>query len=279
MTNALEWEETVGRSWAKMHLRTDRSFAPLTRRMLGLLEAIPGNAILDIGSGAGELSLALARARPGAAVVGVDVSPDLIAAAQARGAGRGNARFVLADAARWREEGFAPDLLVSRHGVMFFDDPVVAFAYLHAISAPGARMLFSCFRTAAENPWASGVAKLLPQGDPAAAAAPQEAGQGPGPFAFADPEHVRSILSQAGWRDVAVEPFDFPWIAGVGSDPVADAAAYLSRIGPAAAAMRQLEGDERAAFEERLLAWLEAHREGERVAFSAAAWLVTAHYG
>jgi SAM-dependent methyltransferase len=83
-------------------------------------------------------------------VTGVDVSADLVAAASARAAGLDNVRFAVADASTWQPEQ-APDLYVSRHGVMFFPEPPAAFAHLSAIAAPGARIVFSCFRTARES--------------------------------------------------------------------------------------------------------------------------------
>ena len=270
MTDTLEWEGGVGRTWAAEWQRTDRSFAALTARLLAAIAAIPGRDLVDIGCGAGELGLALAEARPEARVLGLDVSAELVAAATMRARGRANCAFALADAARWTPDRGAPDLYVSRHGVMFFADPTAAFAHLADVAAPAARLCFSCFRSPAENPWASGIARLMPgQGEPADLNAP-------GPFAFADPERVRAILGDAGWRDPRFEPVDFRYLAGAGADPVADALDYFSRIGPAARAMRALDEPERSAFAGRLERWVAEHEADGEVAFPAAAWIVTA---
>lgn len=268
MTSGADWEDAVGRNWAKHYARTDRSFAGLTEHLLGRIGTHPGKAVLDIGCGAGELSLAIARARPHARVLGLDVSPELIAAVRERAGERGNVRFELRDAAAWHEQGYTPDLLVSRHGVMFFDDPPAAFAHLRDIADPDASLVFSCFRTARENRWASDIPDLL--------GLPALSSEGPGPFSFADPQLVEAILSAAGWAQVDFEPVDFAWIAGKGDDPVADALDFVSRIGPAAPALRALEGDDRAAAEAKLRGWFEEHRSGDIVAFAAAAWIVTA---
>lgn len=269
MTNIMDWQAQVGRTWADNYQLTDRSFAGLTQRLLERVTERAGDAVLDIGCGAGELTLAIARNRPGARVVGVDVSGDLINAARRRGEQLTNAEFILADAGNWREPGFSPDLLVSRHGVMFFDDPVAAFANLHDSASTDAELVFSCFRQASENPWAVGMAKVL--GLP-----PAGGSTAPGPFAFADPQHVENILSAAGWQGIAFEPVDFAYVAGVGEDPVADALAFFRRIGPAAPVLRALDGAARDAAEERLAEWLEGHRSGNLIAFGAAAWIVTA---
>ena len=63
-------------------------------------------------------------------------------------------------------------------------------------------------------------------------------GDAPGPFAFADPAYVTRLLGDAGWRDVGAEPFLFAYRVGGGDAPLDDAVRYLSRIGPAASALR-----------------------------------------
>lgn len=269
MTGAQEWQGKVGQNWAAEWERTDRSFAALTPHLLSAIAAEPGQRVIDIGCGAGELALAVAAARPDAQVTGIDISHELIEVAKARGGAHANLSFRLADAAQWQPDGVRPDLYVSRHGVMFFADPPAAFSHLAAIAAPGARMVFSCFRPASENLWAMEIARLLPPGRPSATTEFP-----PGPFAFADPDHARHCMK--GWRDVTFQPLDFAYVAGSGSNPVADALSFFSRIGPAAAAIRTLPDQSRAAFERGLLELVQSRHVGGRVCFPAAAWLVTA---
>jgi SAM-dependent methyltransferase len=270
MTGKMEWQGRVGSSWAEQWLRTDRSFAPLTKRLIeAILASGDSHAIVDIGCGAGELAIALATARPNVRVLGLDISADLIAAAAGRGTDPSNLNFAVADASTWNDTAFAPDLYVSRHGVMFFDDPVAAFTNLADVATPNAKLVFSCFRSPTENGWARKIAALMPSapsGDPHA----------PGPFAFADPDHVRTILRKSGWSNVAFEPVDFDYIAGKGADPVGDAVDFFGHIGPAARAIRGLTGDARIDFIARLRALAEAHVSADAVRFAAAAWIVTA---
>ena len=272
MVDMNEWQGRSGDTWAAEWRRTDRSFTLLTERLLERSRGFKFREVLDIGCGAGELSLAIARGRPAVSVTGVDVSPQLVATARERGAHLGNVDFSLSDAAKWSaQDGRAPDFLVSRHGVMFFDDPSAAFANLAAEAAPGASLMFSCFRDLAQNPAFTEVGRLLPDQPPAA-------GTAPGPFALADQGRVRAILNSGGWTDIAFEEFDYPMIVVAGENPVEDAVSYFSRIGPAARTMAELPQDAKARFLGRLRDLCERNCREGIVALPAAAWIVTAHW-
>jgi len=274
LTNKIEWQGRVGQTWAAEWRRTDRSFTGLTDVLLGRASTPGFRRALDVGCGAGELSLALARGHASAPVVGVDVSPELVEAAQGRGSHLPNVAFHCADAAGWQDADFVPDLIVSRHGVMFFDDPVRAFAHLARTAEAGARLVFSCFRELADNSWAQRPVALLPNG-----AVPQTDPLAPGPFAFADPRRIERVLGAAGWMQVHCEPADFAFVLGMGDDAVDDALSYLLAIGPAARAARELAEPERAAFVDRLRGLLAAQDEQGLVAMRAGAWIVTARSG
>lgn len=271
MTDASEWQGRVGANWASQWRRTDRSFAPLTERLLQRSREFAFGSALDVGCGAGELSLAIARSRPQCRVHGVDISPHLVGTAQERGANLANVAFELADAAAWQPEaGFAPELVVSRHGVMFFNDPRGAFAHLADVAAPGAALMFSCFREPAQNPFFTEVTRLLPAAPPAADP------HAPGPFAFADPARVEAILTDAGWRGVVFEPFDLAMVVGAGADPVEDAVTYFSSIGPAARAGVELPPGQAERLFDGLRNLARRHSLDGMVALRAGTWIVTA---
>lgn len=274
MTNIAEWQGQVGTSWANEWQRTDRSFAALTHILVKRIAA-SGDArfIADIGCGAGELSIELSKAQPAAQLLGLDISADLIAAARKRAAALPQLTFTLADAAHWRDTHFVPDLYVSRHGVMFFDDPVSAFANLAKAASADARLIFSCFRTPSENEWARKIAALLPSSS--AASNPFA----PGPFAFADTDYVRGLLQAAGWTDITFEAVDFDYVAGAGGDPVNDALDFFHHIGPAARTIRHLDGRHRETFLAQLRDLAAAHLHDGSVRFAAAAWIVQASKG
>lgn len=268
---AMDWQGRTGAAWAAEWRRTDRIFAGVTERLLTRSRDFTFTCALDIGCGAGELSLALARGRPGVEVFGVDISSQLVAAARERGENLLNAHFEMGDAAKWwPEDDIAFDFLVSRHGVMFFDDPRAAFAHLYELAAPGAGLLFSCFRGPEVNEMIAGVAQLLPP--PAEPPDPYA----PGPLAFADPDHVRPILEKAGWRDIVFEAHDFGTVVGAGEDPLADAIAFFSTIGPLAEAARQMDEPAREDLFKRLALMLEPRIIDRAIILRAGAWIVSA---
>lgn len=271
MTAKEDWQGKTGEGWASEWRRTDRSFGGLTEHLLTRSREFTFRHALDIGCGAGELSLALARGRPQARIVGVDVSPQLVEAARERAEHMSNLEFVLADAGRWRPaDDFAPQLLISRHGVMFFADPPAAFANVASFAGDNAALMFSCFRERAENPFFTAVGSLLPP--PAEAPDPYA----PGPFAFAERDHVTAVLTDGGWTAIDFEPFDFAMVAGAGDDPVEDAVSYFQRIGPAAAAMREMDPASRDDLLAAIRAVAEDHCRDGVVALRAASWIVTA---
>lgn len=107
-------------------------------------------ASLPVGCGTGSTTVAVARllGRSGRCT-GIDVSERMLAAARARAVReRVPASFVRADAQVHAFEERCFDLVVSRFGVMFFADPVVAFANLRRAAMVGAGLRFVAWRSA-----------------------------------------------------------------------------------------------------------------------------------
>ncbi len=273
--DAREWSGPVGDVWAAEWRRTDRTFAGLAPHLnqaaIAAVAGVEAPVIVDIGCGAGATSLALAAALPAARITGIDISPGLTATAATRAADIPNLHFATGPVETLLA-GYPPvDLFVSRHGVMFFADPPAAFAAIRSAAAPGGRLVFSCFRSAALNPWASEVLAAVLDGPQ-----PAPTGYVPGPFAFADPDFVTPLLERAGWRDIDAVPVDYSYSAGEGADPVADALDLFSRIGPTARALNAADPAARGAMLDRMVAVLDRYRSGDTVDFPAAAWIWSA---
>lgn len=271
MTTGNEWIGKVGSSWADEWRRTDRSFRDLTIRLLDAAGEERFGHALDIGCGAGEITLKLAESIPVGQVTGIDLSEDLVAVARERTAQLPNVRIEHCDAASWiAAPESRPGLLISRHGVMFFPEPIAAFAHLRQQASADARLVFSCFRERKANEWASALAGALPESggwaDPYA----------PGPFAFGDSGHTESILLASGWKDIVFEQVDYLMVAGQGDDAVEDALSYFLRIGPVARVIAERDTSERPVILARLREMLSGYRHGDTLALPASCWIVTA---
>lgn len=271
--NGQAWQGFLGRKWAQQWSMTDRTFRGLTERMEPMLGDAPGRTLLDVGCGAGELVERMARAHPKWHLTGVDISPELIDVARARCGGLAGAQFHCADATRWTpDDGRLFDLVVARHVVMFFDDPVAAFAHLRALTAPGGRLVFSCFRRNEENGWIAALLAALPT-----APGGRLGSNDPGPLAFADAGRVEALLGASGWASVELTPFDYDMIVGEGEDPIGEAVAYLLEIGPASVAAAGFTPDEREGCIDAMRSILEGYRRDDgSVGLPAATWLVSA---
>ncbi|HWF65488.1 MAG TPA: methyltransferase domain-containing protein [Rhizomicrobium sp.] len=265
------WNGPTGQKWAKHQTDMDRNMADLAVAVMALADAKPGERVLDIGCGNGSTSLALADAvGPSGDVLGVDVSQPMLTIARAR-VQAPNIRFIEADAAAF---AFAPDrgLIFSRFGVMFFVEPVAAFANIHKAGAKGARLAFICWRKVEDNEWAM---RPWATAKPFVPEHKEAAPNAPGPFAFADRERTRGILAEAGFRDIAIEPFNGHM--RLGTSPEHAALQLTSLMGPTSRALRNADDVTRAKVREVIAKDMAAFQgSAPEIAPGTACWLVSA---
>jgi SAM-dependent methyltransferase len=267
------WNARAGEHWAAHADRYDEILRPYRDAIIDATETSPGQRVLDVGCGNGGLALAIAeRVGPEGEVVGLDLSAPMLGAARSRAeaAGARNVTFIEGDAQRYALEAGSFDRVVSRFGVMFFDDPVAAFANLRRVLNDSGRLTFACWQELALNDW-----MLVPAGALVQHVGMPELGEpgGPGPFAFADPSHLRSVLEGAGWSDVGLEGLSCPQLLGRDVDDAYEFYTHqdvvLGLLADADAATKEVAlAALRAALEER------AGPDG--VLLSGAIWLVTA---
>jgi SAM-dependent methyltransferase len=190
--------------WPKREQLTDE----VTQYLLEALALRPGERVLDVGCGGGKTSIAAAQAvGTQGAVVGADVSAPLnrLAERRAAEAGLANVRFCVADVQTDAVPGGPFDVAMSQFGVMFFDEPIVAFGNIRAQLEPGARIAFACWQSIEQNPWffAAAVAEFAPPPP-----APEPGKSSTGPFALAEPEVTTGILEAAGFAEVRRTPHE-----------------------------------------------------------------------
>ncbi|WP_426572847.1 class I SAM-dependent methyltransferase [Aquihabitans sp. McL0605] len=270
-----EFWRTNAAGWVQHRHLFDAELAPFSEAILATVEPKPGDRLLDIGCGTGSL-LGLATAM-GASGLGVDISPAMVEAATELVP---DASFVVADAQTDDLRSMGPfSTIVSRFGVMFFDQPASAFANIRSAAAPGASLAFVCWRGVEENPmFTLGTSLLVDRLDPRP---PPPAPGTPGPMAFADPARVEEMLAASGWADVAIVPHDARCdYSRDGSDGVEERLTMILHTATGRAAQLQLEPqlgpDAWAAVLDEVRAELRRHLVDGRVAFNGATWLVTA---
>lgn len=272
-----DWNGQSGERWVANQARLDAMVAVFGQAAIEAAAPATGERVLDIGCGAGASSLALAaRVGAGGQVLGVDISEPLIGRARALAQRDTPALFQVADASSAELPEAAFDILFSRFGVMFFDDPIAAFAHMRRALRPGGRVAFVCWRGAAENDWVrlpmgalKGIVPPIALPDPEA----------PGPFSFGDPGRVARILTAAGFTDIAIDPFDASVPIGEGGTrdaAIDDAVKMTLEVGPLSRALADQPDDIRARASAAVRAAF-AGLPGERsVMINGAAWIVMA---
>jgi SAM-dependent methyltransferase len=265
------WNGWVGQKWARLQDRTDLMLNSITDALMPFACAKPGERVLDVGCGTGSTTLRLGMSvAPNGSVAGIDISEPMLDVARARAqAMNADIPFLEEDAS---DHDFAPvfDLVFSRFGVMFFDDPVAAFKNIRRAVAPKGRLAFVCWRPFKENKW-SFVPYVAAQ--PFLPETPPTDPHAPGPFAFADGERVKGILENAGFKNIRIEKLDT--VCNLGATPEAAAETSLT-IGPVARATADLPEETRANIQVAVKEALKAHQTPAGVAPAAACWLVGA---
>lgn len=263
---AQAWNGAGGRAWVESQELLDRLFEPLEKL---LLEDVSGR-VLDVGCGAGATTLAIARALgPAGHCTGVDISEPMIAAARSRAEREGSkASFECGNAQTFEFGAVGFDRIVSRFGVMFFDDFVQAFGNLRRAAAPGARLRLITWREPAENPFmrvaVHAAAPVLPEMKPPDPDAP-------GQFGLADAARTERILRESGWEQIEIRPMNFAC-----TFPEAELVGYFTRLGPVGLALSEADEETRARVIEAVRPAFNPYVHGSEVRFDAACWVVSA---
>lgn len=275
------WNEVAGEKWVANQILIDRLMEPLTERLVTVAAPRLGEKAVDVGCGCGDLALRLAdRLGPGGRILAIDVSRPMLAHAEARFAvseKRGCAiDWLVADAMTHPFERNT-DLLMSRFGVMFFDDTPRAFANLRSSLRPGGRFALMTWRRRSDVEWMQApldwIAPVLPT--------PAETTGEIGPFALADADSTCRTLSNAGFCDVAADRVDCSLVVGMAGagngdrdgQAVEDAIVVLAGTGPAAALMRDAEPSLREQAMRLLRAGASRYVSEGRVMLNGACWI------
>ena len=261
--------------WITNQARYDRMNEPFAALILAAADLRPGRHVLDVGCGCGGTTLAAARVIAPGQAVGLDLSGPMLARARAgaEAADLRNVVFRQDDAQVHPLEPARFNAVISRFGTMFFADPVAAFANIRSATRPGGRLTFVCWQPLAANQW------LLVPGTALAEHVPLPAGfgsgDGPGMFAFSDPDRPREILAAAGWRDIEITAEHASILVG-GGGSIEDAVEFM-RTGSMGRMM--LAGADAGTFGRAVAsvrAALAPYADADGVRMGAGVWLVRA---
>ena len=268
---AAHWNGPAGEAWVEAQELLDGMFSGLEEALADTAATASARRVLDIGCGTGATTLAVARrlGEDGEAL-GVDISAPMVTHARARAEREGSqARFVVADATTHALPPAHFDLAVSRFGVMFFPDPVAAFANIRRALRPGGGLAAVAWRSRDENPFMTTAERtavpMLPE------APPPRRPDAPGQFAFADESRVRGILEDSGWGGVTMRPVDVDC-----TFPATALELYLTRLGPLGTLLREVDEVTRERVLTAVRAAFQTFVHGDTVRFTAACWWIEA---
>ncbi len=264
------WNGLAGNAWVEEQALLDRMFKTVEDLLVEAVLARPAHRVLDVGCGTGGTTRAVARrlGAPGRCT-GIDISEPMIAAARASAEReRVPADFIHADGQTYAFEAASFDTIISRFGVMFFDDFVRAFANLRRAAREGAELRLVVWRSAAENPFMTAAeraaAPLLPN-------LPARRPGAPGQFALADQNRVHRLLEVSGWVEIDIRPIDVAC-----AFPEKELVRYLTRLGPLGRILHELDEQTRNQVVAVVRPAFDRFVHGAEVRFSAACWMIGA---
>ncbi|NNB92697.1 methyltransferase domain-containing protein [Corallococcus exiguus] len=264
------WNGTAGHAWADNQEVLDAMFKPLEDLLAEAVVTSSARQVLDVGCGTGSTTLAVAR-RLGTKghCTGIDISEPMLAAARARAEQEGTpARFIRANAQLHAFEPASFDMIISRFGVMFFEDPVRAFANLRHAARNDAELLAIAWRSPSENPFMTTAERAAA---PLVSNLPARQPDAPGQFAFADSNRVHRILEESGWAGIDIRPIDVTCTL-----PEKELVNYLTRFGLLSRVLQEADDRTRAHVIETVRAAFEPFVHGAEVRYTAACWKVEA---
>jgi SAM-dependent methyltransferase len=264
------WNGSAGCAWVEAQTLLDRILRPFEDLLVAAVCASGARRVLDVGCGTGSTTRGIARLLDAnRACVGVDISEQMIATARMLAEQEGvPAKFICADAQTHAFERASFDMIVSRFGVMFFADPVRAFANLRDAASKDATLCFIAWRSPAENRFMTtaerAAAHLLPN-------LPARRADAPGQFGFADARRVQSILAESGWTDIDIQPIDIECTL-----PESELSRYGARLGPVGVALQEVDPRTRDEVVAVVRTAFEPYVRGDEVSFTASCWRVDA---
>lgn len=201
---SLENWQAMASGWEQRREEMEKVARPVTEWMLQALGATPGDTVLELAAGPGEVGFAAAPLLGSEGrLISSDFSSAMVEVARRRATelGLANVEHQVIDAEEIPLEDDAVDAVLCRFGFMLMPDPERALAETRRVLRPGGRLTLAVWSTADRNPWISIAGRILVERDLVPRPRPGE----PGMFVLADEERLRDLLGDAGFVGDALE--------------------------------------------------------------------------
>jgi SAM-dependent methyltransferase len=204
------WNEMAA-GWEKKRDFMWRTTRHVAEWLVDHVDAHPGDTILDLAGGPGENGfLAAERVGPSGRVVETDFAPEMVDVARRRASELGlqNVETRVLDAEDMDLADDSVDGIICRWGFMLMLDPRAALRECRRVLKDGRRLALSVWAGPDKNPWVTVTGMTMVQ-------LGHQPGRDPfgpgGMFSMADPETIRTMLSEAGFGQVTVEEMPVDW--------------------------------------------------------------------
>ena len=266
------WSSVVP-GWRKHDKRLSEAFRNVSIALLDKAGVTQGHHVLDVACGTGEPAIpASQRVGPTGTIFATDLVAGMVAFAKEKAAALsiGNIEFVVADGEQFDLPSDTFDAAIMRWGLMFMPQPVDCLRRIHGALKPGAAFATANWATPDRNPWASVPLAVMKRYMELPAPVPDQTGL----FSFADPERLKKVMTEAGFRDVAVEGVEVLWAGPAsGKDYFGE---VMEVAGPLASLYAKLPEDKKRAYADDVAA--EAERQSVRkpgVALPGFTWIAS----
>ena len=197
------WNKGIGQKWVKEDNSLNERFAILTKEFFSRANINKNEKVLDIGCGGGITSFEASKlVGKDGYVLGADISEILLDLAKKNYSNIENLEFKYCDVQNYKFKKNIFSKVISRFGVMFFENPIVAFRNIYNSIQDGGSLHFVCWTNVLENEFFTAAANIIikhlnkefPQ-----------VTRAPGPFAFSEKKYVKQILNASGFKNIKVD--------------------------------------------------------------------------
>jgi SAM-dependent methyltransferase len=270
-TTTFDWTP-VAPSWSRHRSHVEQMKDALSRELLAALDLQPGQRVLELGAGTGDLARRLARAvGPTGTVLATDVAEGMVELLRDTATGLPNVEVARLDALDIDAPDASVDAVVFRMGLMFLAEPERALAECRRVLTPTGRLAVAVWAGPQDNPWLASVGMSVMMHGLWAGRPPTSRG---GVFSLSDPVVLQRLVQEAGFTDVVVREVATP---ARFHSPEEHFEVVSGLAGPLSAALEGADDDSLAAIRATTAQAVDRFRHADGLLVPGLALLCTAH--